>query len=283
MELKQIDYSKRIDFLIRFTTEIINNLEKEEKKKENIRVEKLKQKIILPPIYEEKKPEIKIQPLKKIEKISQAPPGYKSSIYNLNYEEPTDKSEIKIQPIIKENYLTKLPPPQKMAPPKQTLPQKPAPQMQPKTVLRKLPVIQQKPQQIPQKNTQQPNQLRPFASKESSMKTQIIQEIKPESRSKPQGFNLGKLEQLLKDPLIQSIECPGQGQNILIKKYNKIQGTKITLSQQEINDIITSFSMQAKIPVFGGILKAAVGDLIISAVVSEVIGSRFVINKIVSH
>ncbi len=40
------------------------------------------------------------------------------------------------------------------------------------------------------------------------------------------------------------------------------------------------FSQNARIPITNGILKAAVGDLIISAVISDFAGSRFVINKI---
>ena len=68
MELKQLEYSKRIEFLIRFTAEIINTKLKEEIVKQNIEVEKLKQKL-LPKISEEIKIEEK-KPEEKIEKIS---------------------------------------------------------------------------------------------------------------------------------------------------------------------------------------------------------------------
>lgn len=113
-------------------------------------------------------------------------------------------------------------------------------------------------------------------------KLQVLESIKPEYKPLPPGFNLGKLENLLSDPLIQSIECPGPGKNILVRKFNKINLTKLVINQEEINEIINKFSQQAKIPLLGGILKAAVGDLIISAVTSEFVGSRFIISRI-SH
>jgi len=63
------------------------------------------------------------------------------------------------------------------------------------------------------------------------------------------------------------------------KRYNKLNQTPVGLTQNEIENIINEFSKQAKIPLVRGILKAAVGNLIISAVASEYVGSRFIINK----
>ncbi|MEK6859349.1 MAG: hypothetical protein AABX54_00905 [Nanoarchaeota archaeon] len=88
-----------------------------------------------------------------------------------------------------------------------------------------------------------------------------------------------KIEVFLNDPTIQSVECPGPGKNVLVKKYNQTNVTKVTLSQQEIMDIINEFSNEARIPVVGGILKAAVRNMMISSVISEFVGSRFIITK----
>ena len=55
------------------------------------------------------------------------------------------------------------------------------------------------------------------------------------------------------------------------------------MNQVEITDVLHAFAKQAKIPIVGGILKAAVGDLVISAVISEFVGSRFIINKITPY
>lgn len=92
-----------------------------------------------------------------------------------------------------------------------------------------------------------------------------------------------KINPFLKDPTIQLVECPGPGKNLLVKKYNKIHITRTTLSQQEINKLIDYFSKEARVPLIGGILKAAVKNIIISAIVSEFVGSRFIINKITPY
>jgi len=107
--------------------------------------------------------------------------------------------------------------------------------------------------------------------------------IRPEAQPRPENLELGRLESFLKDPSIQSIECPGPGRNLLVKRYSKINTTKVTLNQVEITNVINNFAQQARIPIAGGILKAAVGDLVISAVISDFVGSRFIINKIVPY
>lgn len=92
-----------------------------------------------------------------------------------------------------------------------------------------------------------------------------------------------KIEPLLRDLSILSIECPGPGKNLIIKRFNQINLTQITLSQKDINEIIEHYSKEARIPLVGGLLKAAVGNSIISAVTSEFVGSRFIINKITPY
>lgn len=133
--------------------------------------------------------------------------------------------------------------------------------------------MHRKPKMMPKPLIQQPELQKP---------TQPVKSINtsPTPQPRPQGLVLGKLEPLLKDKSIQSLECPGPGKNVLIKRHNQINATKITLSQEDISNTINSFAQEAKIPVMGGILKAAVGDLIISAVISEFVGSRFILNKI---
>jgi hypothetical protein len=88
-----------------------------------------------------------------------------------------------------------------------------------------------------------------------------------------------KINPFLKDKSVQMIECSGPGKNILVKRYNKINLTKTILTQEEIKEIINRFATEARIPVINGILKAAVNNLIISAIISEFVGSRFIINK----
>ena len=55
--------------------------------------------------------------------------------------------------------------------------------------------------------------------------------------------------------------------------------TNLLLKKEEIDEIIKKFSEATKIPQNEGIFKAVVGKLILSAIISETIGSKFVIRK----
>ncbi len=87
------------------------------------------------------------------------------------------------------------------------------------------------------------------------------------------------INNLLRDGSIQSIECSGPGKNLVVKRNNKINVTKLVFGPIQIKEVIDYFSGQARIPVANGILKAAVGDLIISSVSSNFVGSRFIITR----
>ena len=107
----------------------------------------------------------------------------------------------------------------------------------------------------------------------------VLAEVQPEVSEVPKGFSLGKLDSLLKDNSLLSVESPGPGKNVLVKKGGKILVTKLILSKEEIDSIIDKFADEARIPVSGGVVKAAVGNMVISAVKSDYVGSRFVINR----
>lgn len=143
------------------------------------------------------------------------------------------------------------------------------------------PVSQPVPRQMPKLVAKSS---RPLYPKQSFVpappKNNNVNQIQPEYRPKPNGFYLGKVEVLLRDSTIQSIECQGPGKHLLVRRRGKISSTKIVLTPDEIKSLINDFSIQAKIPLVGGILKAAVGDLVISAVTSEFVGSRFIISRL---
>lgn len=263
--LNQISPEKRILFLKRFTLEIILSIVKQIHTKKNIEKEKIKQKILSPiqkpkevfpydifqpskfmkqPKQTEKKP-LEIKSYQKI-KISENKP----------FQRIMDIGELR-KPILHRARTPKLMP---LEIKKQTPPTIKKAQFQPSQF-----------QASKQINQEIPPQIR------------ALKEIKPEAKPRPEGFALGKIDFLLRDREIQSIECPGPGKNLLVKKHNNINTTRITLDQEEITDILYSFALQAKIPVVGGILKAAVGDLVVSAVISEFVGSRFIINKLTPY
>ncbi|MBI2042797.1 hypothetical protein HYT25_00210 [Candidatus Pacearchaeota archaeon] len=91
--------------------------------------------------------------------------------------------------------------------------------------------------------------------------------------------DVGKLNPLVKDPQVNLIECPGPDGNITVSGSMGTKSTGISLSRDEISDIIDRFSKASKIPVHEGVFKVVVGRLIFMAIVSEIIGSRFTIKK----
>jgi len=88
-----------------------------------------------------------------------------------------------------------------------------------------------------------------------------------------------EINKLIEDKNVQMIECPGPGKKFLVKVRNRVNMTKLNLNEAEIKNIIAYFSDYARIPIVGGILKTSVNQLMISAVISEYAGSRFIINK----
>ena len=109
------------------------------------------------------------------------------------------------------------------------------------------------------------------------------QQAKPNTQIQPRStselINLEKLNIFIKDPRITVIECSGPGKLILAKTTGEIKVTKTSLTKEEIQKIIKTFSEKSKIPIISGLFKAAVGNLVITAVISDLVGSRFIITK----
>ncbi len=107
---------------------------------------------------------------------------------------------------------------------------------------------------------------------------QRLQYLRPTPTNRQ--IDLNKLNPLIKDPIVKSIECNGPDENIIVKGTMGIKKTKIILSKEEINQIIEKFSESTKIPIQEGVFKVVFGKLILTAIISEVIGSKFIIRKI---
>jgi hypothetical protein len=88
-----------------------------------------------------------------------------------------------------------------------------------------------------------------------------------------------KLNMLIRDPYVNEIECVGADNFLLVKKSGITQTTQISLGIDEVYELIAEFSQKTRIPVIGGRIKAALNDLIITAVLSESLGPRFIIQK----
>jgi hypothetical protein len=94
-----------------------------------------------------------------------------------------------------------------------------------------------------------------------------------------QAGEYGKLTSLLEDNSISVIECGGADKEIIIVKAGEKQATKISLSEDEIKELIRKIAFKAKIPQTEGVFKAQVDNFEINAVISEVIGTRFILRK----
>jgi len=107
---------------------------------------------------------------------------------------------------------------------------------------------------------------------------QRLQYIQPTARPGVE-MDLGKINPLVMDPVIQTIECNGPNERVIIRDPGE-KATKITLSKDEIDAVIKKFSDTARIPVYQGVFRVAVGKLILSAIISDVVGSKFIIKKL---
>ncbi|MBU2104890.1 MAG: hypothetical protein KKF67_03935 [Nanoarchaeota archaeon] len=104
-----------------------------------------------------------------------------------------------------------------------------------------------------------------------------LQNIYPSPTNK--DIDLEKLNPLIRDPAVKIIECNGPGEKILVRGNMGTKLTSISLTQNEIDNMIERFSEEAKIPITEGVFNVAVGRLILTALISEIVSPKFVIKK----
>ena len=92
-------------------------------------------------------------------------------------------------------------------------------------------------------------------------------------------IDLDKLNPLVNDPQVREIECEAPNKSIIVYGGMGKMPTGVVLSNSEIEDTIERFSRASKIPIDVGVYKVVVGNLIFSAIVSDVVPSRFLITK----
>lgn len=104
-----------------------------------------------------------------------------------------------------------------------------------------------------------------------------FQYLKP--TPKEAEIDLGRLNPLIQDPLIKEIECNGSDENIIVHLTAGRMPVELMLTKDEIKDIMKKFSEATKIPMHQGVYKVVFGKLILSAIISDVIDSKFIIKK----
>jgi hypothetical protein len=106
-----------------------------------------------------------------------------------------------------------------------------------------------------------------------------IQYIRPVPVNKE--IELGKVDPLIIDSIVKSIECPGPGENLVVQGGMGTKKTGIILTKEEIDDVIQRFSKETKIPAQEGVFKVVAGRLAFLAIISEIVGSKFIIKKMI--
>lgn len=101
--------------------------------------------------------------------------------------------------------------------------------------------------------------------------------LKPVASTKE--IELGKINPLINDPAIKKIECDGPNKPIVVSGNMGRKETEIVLTNSEVEEIVDRFSKAARIPTDIGLFRVVVGNLIFSAIISDVVPSRFMITK----
>ena len=91
-------------------------------------------------------------------------------------------------------------------------------------------------------------------------------------------IDLFKLNPLIRDAAVRAIES-NPDEPVIVSGSMGIKPTNIILNKEDIDRVIGKFSEMAKIPTSEGVYRVVVGNLILSAIISEVVGSRFIIKK----
>lgn len=108
-----------------------------------------------------------------------------------------------------------------------------------------------------------------------------IQYIKPVPMDNE--IELGKINPLIKDSNVKIIECYGAGENLIVQGSMGTKKTGIILDKEEVESTIQRFSRETKIPIQEGIFKVAAGKLIFLAIISDIVGSKFIIKKMLAE
>ena len=87
------------------------------------------------------------------------------------------------------------------------------------------------------------------------------------------------LTPIFADPSVQSINCPGPEKYLIVAKMGLVQPSNIRFAAEDINNFMKDISQKTRIPLIPGLFKVAYGNYIITAVISEFIGTKFIVER----
>ena len=88
-----------------------------------------------------------------------------------------------------------------------------------------------------------------------------------------------KLLPFLADPSVNAINCPGPGRNLILTRAGVLQQIQFTLTKDEIRIFLEDISAKTRIPLLPGLFKVIYQNMLITAVVSEYLDTKFIIEK----
>jgi len=102
---------------------------------------------------------------------------------------------------------------------------------------------------------------------------------RPETQEHQEHYSgWGKLDDLLNDPQIRIIECDGPGKPLKVRRGDEVITTGLELNEEEIMEIINKFPRLTGAPL-NQTFKARLGSISITAFISPVIGTTFMLIK----
>ncbi|MAG39979.1 hypothetical protein CMI41_03355 [Candidatus Pacearchaeota archaeon] len=98
---------------------------------------------------------------------------------------------------------------------------------------------------------------------------------------KPRAVNgMLKIKNLLNDPSVSRIECQGPNTPLILLRRGMKQFARISLTKEEIFDILDDFTEKSHIPLVEGVVHVVVDNFEISGIYSELIRSSFSVSRI---
>lgn len=101
----------------------------------------------------------------------------------------------------------------------------------------------------------------------------------PQMLQSGQIFGIDKIRNILSDPAVSMIECLGPGKPVMITRMGNVTTSSIILNDDEINEFMKDISQKTRVPIITGLFKAFIANFVVIAVISEFVGTRFVIQR----
>jgi nitrogenase molybdenum-iron protein alpha/beta subunit len=89
----------------------------------------------------------------------------------------------------------------------------------------------------------------------------------------------GKLTSLINDQNVAYIECFGKNSPLNVIRFGQKQRTNIVMNDEEIKSFLKYISDKVKIPLIDGVFNVVIDGMLVNAIVSDTIGTKFMIKK----